>query len=77
MISLACSMSIAHRITIDQFLEALRKDLEAKNAANVVAALADCSFKQRLSMMAEEYKSTNIETTYWSDNHVLGYLALL
>lgn len=63
MTSLACSMSIVHRITIDQFLDALRKDLEAKNAANVVAALADCSLKQRLSMMAEEYKSINIETT--------------
>lgn len=46
--------NILHPTTVDQLLEELCKDLEAKNAANVVAALAGCPFNPRSNRVVEQ-----------------------
>lgn len=56
--------NILHPTTIDQLPWALRKELKAKSAANVAAALAGCSFKHRSSKVAEELNKPIIITTY-------------
>jgi hypothetical protein len=53
--------NILHPTTLDQLPEHLRKDVEAKNTANVAAALAACSFKTRSSKVAEQDKTINLQ----------------
>jgi hypothetical protein len=44
--------NIIHPTTLDQLPEYLRKDVDAKNTANVAATLAACSSKTRSSKLA-------------------------
>jgi hypothetical protein len=54
--------NIIRPITLDQLLEYLRKDVEAKNAANVAAALATCLFKTCSSKVDEQDKHLQVFT---------------
>ena len=49
--------NIIHPTTLDQLPKVLRKEVEAKNAANVAA----CSFKTRSSKVAEQDKLVNFQ----------------
>jgi hypothetical protein len=53
--------NIIHPTTLDQLPKYLCKDVEAKNAANVAAALATCLFKTRSSKMVEQDKQINLQ----------------
>jgi hypothetical protein len=53
--------NIIHLTTIDQLIENLHKDLEAKNAASGYSS-SGCTLKQRSITVATQYKSINIST---------------
>jgi hypothetical protein len=53
--------NIIRPTTLDQLPEYLRKDVEAKNTANVAATLAACSSKTRSSKLAEQDKQINLQ----------------
>jgi peptidyl-tRNA hydrolase len=62
--------NILRPTTLDQLPEHLCKDVEAKDAANVAAALAAYSFKSRSSKVAKQDKTINLQVFTFKGTYI-------